>query len=170
LAGIHEACNDHLGCIMTTKPTPEQARAYADAVVAWSEGKKVGFRMRSRASHTPEWWSFNGEPYCSDFEYRIVPDPPKAREFWINVYQDGLMGVLRDSRKAADDRATGQRTDCIRIREILDTEIVVDKAEYEELRRNEAALKAAIKDYIGHRKIGGIWIIEHYLDSHGAKL
>ena len=149
---------------MTTKPTPIQARAYADALIAWSEGKKVEQRDASPASN---WYPFDGEAYIDGAEYRVVPDPPKAREFWINVYQDGTLGVLRDSREDADESASRSRAECMRIRQILDTEIVVDKAEYEELRRNEAALKAAIDE----------WFSDNYrislpvaLNKHGAKL
>jgi hypothetical protein len=136
------------------KPTPDSVKAYVDAVVAWSEGKKVEQRHNATGvmPHKRDWYPFDGEAYIDGAEYRVVPDPPKAREFWLNVYQDGSVGVLRESRKAADDHATGKRTDCIRIREILPTEIVVDKAEYEELRRNEAELKAAIKECSNQRK------------------
>jgi hypothetical protein len=152
------------------KPTPDSVKAYVDAVVAWSEGKKVEQRHNATGvmPHKRDWYPFDGEAYIDGAEYRVVPDPPKAREFWINVYQDGTLGVLRDSREDADESASRSRAECMRIRQILDTEIVVDKAEYEELRRNEAALKAAIKECSNQRKRS--LPLDFYLDSYGAKL
>jgi hypothetical protein len=134
---------------MTTKPTPEQARAYAEALIAWSEGKKVEYRI---ADAGPAWcpvdWSGTFPTLCYACEYRIVPDPPKPLEGWVNVYPATALseGALYKSRADADKYAAYDRLDCVRVREILDNEIVVDKAEWEELRRNEAALKAAIYD------------------------
>jgi hypothetical protein len=55
--------------------------------------------------------------------------------------------------------------DWIPMRQILGTEIVVDKAEYEELRRNEAALKAAVKEWPADS-----WLMAASLHKHGAKL
>jgi hypothetical protein len=70
---------------MATKPTPEQARAYAEALIAWSEGKKVEYRI---ADAGPAWcpvdWSGTFPTLCYACEYRIAPDPPKAREWWIS--------------------------------------------------------------------------------------
>jgi hypothetical protein len=148
---------------MTTKPTPDQARAYADALIAWSEGKKVEVRMPIAGT---KWHSFDVEKFEIDFEYRVVPDPPKAREFWIDerttreCIADGCEKSIAHSTPSAD-------VDFLYARQILDTEIVVDKAEYEELRRNGAALKVAIAE----------WLSDNYhislrdaLAKHGAEL
>jgi hypothetical protein len=54
----------------------------------------------------------------------------------------------------------------MRIRQILDTEIVVDKAEYEELRRNGAALKVAIAEWLSDNHIS----LRDALAKHGAEL
>lgn len=132
---------------MTTKPTPEQARAYAEAFIAWSEGKKVE-QKHNEAFVVPyrrDWHSFQGEAYTDGAQYRIVPDPPKAREWWINIYPVGF-AAAHLSKDGAKNQASPGCLECVQVREILDTEIVVDKAEYEELRRNEAALKATVYD------------------------
>jgi hypothetical protein len=161
---------------MTTKPTPIQARAYADALIAWSEGKKVEQRHNA-PSVVPDkrvWYPFNGEACTYYGEYRIVPDPPKAREFWINWYRSGnsYVKLAFPSPEDADNDAFRNRSSgheqTIHVREILDTEIAVNKAEYEELCRNEAALKAAIKECSNQRKRS--LPLDFYLDSHGAKL
>jgi hypothetical protein len=60
---------------MTTRPTLEQVRAYAEALIAWSEGKKVQCLPPCSL-----WRPFYGEHLEAGWEYRIVPDPPKARE------------------------------------------------------------------------------------------
>jgi hypothetical protein len=152
---------------MTTKPTPIQARAYADALVAWSEGKKVEQRWPgSCITARTVWFTFDGDSYVSGAEYRIVPDPPKAREWWANVYPAGASDILHESREEADEAAGRSRVECMRVRQILDTEIVVDKAEYEELRRNGAALKVAIAEWLSDNHIS----LRDALAKHGAEL
>jgi hypothetical protein len=149
------------------KPIPEQVRAYAEALIAWSEGKKVEYRNRT-LGNSPAWWLFNGELFVPGFEYRIVPDPPKAREWWVNVYNRGRGGcdAAHLSKDEAENQAIVGCLECVHVREILDTEIVVNKAEYEELRRNEAAMKAALHEWLvdntGRR-------LRTLLDDHGAK-
>jgi hypothetical protein len=64
---------------MTTKPTPIQARAYADALIAWSEGKKVEQRHNA-PSVVPDkrvWYPFNGEA-CT--YYGEIPHRPRSSE------------------------------------------------------------------------------------------
>jgi hypothetical protein len=141
---------------MTTKPTPEQARAYADALIAWSEGKKVEQRDASPASN---WYPFDGEAYIDGAEYRIVPDPPKAREWFIP--QHGGAHRILDGESLPEN--------CVRARQILPTEIVVDKTEYEELRRNEAALKAASIAYLDSTGPSQPTLLT-CLDREGARL
>jgi hypothetical protein len=148
---------------MTTKPIPEQARAYADALIAWSEGKKVEQRDASPASN---WYPFDGEAYIDGAEYRVVPDPPKAREWWVNVYAHSQW--LHETKALADKAASSARLECVHVRKILPTEIVVDKAEHEELRRNEAALKEAIN---GVRKDTGFaGFMAEQIKRYGARL
>jgi hypothetical protein len=142
---------------MTTRPTPEQARAYAEAFIAWSEGKSTQMRNMAIAYLGVSWQPFDGF-YRSGWEYRIVPDPPKAREWWVNVYPNKFDAAYL-SKAVAENQAGNNRLECVHVREILDTEIVVNKAKYEELRRNEAALKAGIKEWI-----------QDALYKHGAKL
>jgi hypothetical protein len=159
---------------MTTKPTPIQARAYADALIAWSDGKKVEMRDVTSQSLDASWKPFDGF-YRQGFEYRVVPDPPKAREWWVENRAGDLCCeshgcschiALTHAPRSFSDEAI--RNNYSYAREILDNEIVVGKAEYEELCRNEAALKAAIKECSNQLKRS--LPLDFYLDSHGAKL
>lgn len=56
--------------------------------------------------------------WCVYMTYRVRPQPPKPREFWINVY--GISSLfLHKSREAADDIVMNGRIECIHVREVL---------------------------------------------------
>lgn len=49
------------------------------------------------------------------YDYRIKPVP---REWWANIY--GSCAVMHETKESADSRADNGRTDCIRVREVLE--------------------------------------------------
>lgn len=63
----------------------------------------------------------NGHPRWDfpSYDYRIAP--PKPREWWINIYPDGSKSRLHASKQIADDVAHARRTECVHVREVLDT-------------------------------------------------
>ena len=69
------------------------------------------------------WMRVLGPSWVPGQVYRVKPQPPKPREWWINVYIDGLgclyAGQLHSTRSKAD--ALGNlRLECIRVREVLE--------------------------------------------------
>ena len=76
--------------------------------------------------HAGPWEFFDGATW-SDIEspnffaayvYRVKPKPPEPREWWINVYVDGL-GFPHTTRADADGFGDG-RIERIRVREVLE--------------------------------------------------
>jgi hypothetical protein len=50
----------------------------------------------------------------------LVPPP---REFWINIYSEGISGIYAHlSQSIADDAAAKDRTECIKVREVREEE------------------------------------------------
>jgi len=46
---------------------------------------------------------------------------PKPREFWVNIYPHGEVGkVAYELMTAADFAATGDRKQCIKVREVIE--------------------------------------------------
>lgn len=92
-----------------------------DVLVAAREGKTIQWSHRSGPI---EWhdilsdlqviqWNF---PY---YNYRIKPEPPKPREWWVNVYPADSV-YIHSTKADADCAADKDRLACIRVREILE--------------------------------------------------
>src|ERR1700744_5531394 len=74
----------------------DKAREYAAILQAFAEGKEIQYRWRSYGeSEFRGWTSWDGQILIDDEasngykrEYRIAPEPRKAREWWIVLPSD----------------------------------------------------------------------------------
>lgn len=70
--------------------------------------------------YTPNGWVLSTNPlWLPATTYRVKPEPPKPREFWVNVYP-GDWHYTYDSREAADRVACTHRIACMHVREVLE--------------------------------------------------
>lgn len=69
-----------------------------------------------------ETWEDNGgEPaWYPHFTYRLKPQPPKPREWWVNLYGQGRVGSFYSTREDANTFSTPDRRDCVKVREVLE--------------------------------------------------
>ena len=70
----------------------------------------------AKASQFNYW---KGREICA---FRVITpyvEPPKPREFWVNIDEDGTM-IGHDSKTEADRLAYADRIACIRVREVLE--------------------------------------------------
>ena len=87
--------------------------------------------QRALQEHGGPWEFFNGATWSNienpnlvaAYVYRVKPQPPKPREWWLNVYVDNAgylhAGQLHSTRSKAD--ALGNlRLECIHVREVLE--------------------------------------------------
>jgi len=66
---------------------------------------------------------FNSRTYQCHFKQCRKLEPIKAREFWVNCYEDDsghIMHVIHNSLKAAKNIGSNHKVECIHIREVLD--------------------------------------------------
>jgi hypothetical protein len=85
-------------------------------ITAHRDGKKVEFRRNG-----DDRWGVVDDPVW-DFalgEYRIKPEPPKPREWWVNVYSNPDRNCLHTSRERADKCMGNDRIACVHVREVL---------------------------------------------------
>lgn len=151
---------------MTTRPSVDQARAYADALVAWAEGKRV----EQRSPHFQEWKQFDGVWTTIDqnWEYRVAPAPPKLRVIEVpNFHQchvgSGCFYAYHDGESPNQP--------VVKFREVSETA----DAEMAELRRNHDALAKLADEIISVGREGclNFWDESHVravLNKHGAIL
>ena len=64
-------------------------------------------------------WQTPVPSWCSHLTYRAKPQPPKPREWWLNVYAGGTASP-HDTKAEADKYATTARLACVRVREVLE--------------------------------------------------
>ena len=62
-------------------------------------------------------WTHEGS-FRRIIAFRVVEEYRDPREFWINIYPDGV-SVAHDSRAAADVTGLPARTECVHVREVL---------------------------------------------------
>ncbi len=66
------------------------------------------------------WRPHSGRLFNLDaLTYRVKPEPPKPREWWANIYGE-RRPECHWTKGAADAAASINRTECIRVREVLD--------------------------------------------------
>lgn len=95
----------------TTKEMIEVMQAFVD-------GKSVEYQMlgdevwheRRVEEQWDSYWNWG------DYDYRIKKMP---RECWVNVY-DGYFGNAWETKEEADEAAGKSRTDCLRVREVIE--------------------------------------------------
>jgi hypothetical protein len=58
--------------------------------------------------------------FYPDMTYRLKPQPPKPREFWLNLYGKCKVGSYYSTKEDADYFATPDRVACIQVREVLE--------------------------------------------------
>jgi len=82
------------------------------------QGKTIEFRRRHWVGGKPQTWVVNSDPKWNweSFEYRVQSQP---REFWVNVYPDGMQ-IAHNNRACADAEADHSRTECVHVREVSD--------------------------------------------------
>ena len=73
---------------------------------AFADGKTIEYKCKGHdrwgEARTPQWnWSAN--------DFRIKPEPP--REFWVNVYTNGLTSGLLESAARAEHLVLCNKTD-----------------------------------------------------------
>lgn len=61
-------------------------------------------------------WGFN---WMTFHVYRVKPEPPKPREWWINMYEDEC-SYRYLTRHDADASASPNRIECVHVREVLE--------------------------------------------------
>jgi len=95
----------------------DNAKDFLPIIQAWSEGRQIQFR-------TVDVWVDVGDRtqlifFNNPEDYRVKPEPPKPREWWINRYTH-LDDCIHASKADADRNATSCRIECVHVREILD--------------------------------------------------
>jgi hypothetical protein len=98
----------------------ERAKEMLPIIQAFAEGRAIQWR----ASLYDPWITIDCLSDISltkGVEYRIKPEPPKPREWWINEYASRMDAY--DSREWADHYSTRGRIRCIHVREVLDDDI-----------------------------------------------
>ena len=58
--------------------------------------------------------------WCPEFAYRVRPEPPAPREFWINEYPRHLQDQIHSSAEEAERSAYAARIRCIHVREVIE--------------------------------------------------
>jgi len=87
----------------------EETKKAIEVMQAYVDGKVVEyFAFDAWFPVNQPGWSFN------DTKYRIKPEP---REYWVNVYPGGI--YVYKSKEDADLYCSVNRSECIRVREIL---------------------------------------------------
>lgn len=87
-------------------------------VQAAIEGKKIEWRWKDRAE-SPWMETLYPGKGTWDFEhldYRVKREP---RTWWVNVYPDWSYGFYH-SKQAADNCAGHERTECVRVCEVME--------------------------------------------------
>lgn len=162
---------------MTTRPSVDQARAYADALVAWAEGKRVEYCVSPRSRHADlaRWREFDGSAFEPESQYRIAPAPPKLREFWLSSFDMAKRHTGAHGEKSIDvyvkNPVERHPEYFIHVREVSETA----DAEMAELRRNHDALAKLADEIISVGREGclNFWDESHVravLNKHGAIL
>jgi hypothetical protein len=92
-------------------------------IAAHRDGKEIEARYRNRPQLTNQWakctvgvsWDFNL------FEYRIKPEPPKPREWWLYLCPRYASFHSFNSRtqEQAEELKCGECEEVIRVREVL---------------------------------------------------
>jgi hypothetical protein len=96
----------------------ERAKELLPIIQAFAEGQTIEWRYKN----TTQWYVAQGPTWAHEgVEYRIKPEPPKPREWWINEYASRMDAY--DSREWADHYSTRGRIRCIHVREVLDDDI-----------------------------------------------
>lgn len=98
------------------KMTPERTKELLPVMQAFADGKTLEYRL----SENHPWSTLSAPWWVSTGDYRIKPEPPKPREFWVNIYPD----ELRPARAYANKyRAQVYRADgcseTVHVREVL---------------------------------------------------
>jgi hypothetical protein len=99
----------------------ERAKELLPIIQAFAEGRAIEWRGGQSYGHWLPVDCFDNISDDKDFEYRIKPEPPKPREWWINDYGQSL-AIPVESRGLADNYAGPDRVRCIHVREVLDDE------------------------------------------------
>jgi hypothetical protein len=97
----------------------ERVKELLPIIQAFAEGKAIQWRW----SPYVHWLPVDRLHDISDvkgLEYRIKPEPPKPREWWINEYASRMDAY--DSREWADLYAGSGRIRCVHVREVLGDE------------------------------------------------
>jgi hypothetical protein len=96
----------------------ERAKELLPIIQAFAEGRAIERRLKNGS----QWYVIEYPNWMhEDAEYRIKPEPPKPREWWINDYGNSL-AIPVESRESADLCAGPNRIRCIHVREVLDDE------------------------------------------------
>lgn len=94
----------------------DNAKDYLPLVQALADGKTIQVKLGNDScwidAKTP---TFHEQP--PEF-YRIKPDPPKPREWWVNIYKANA--AVHPDKKTADGFMCGGRLECVRVREIIE--------------------------------------------------
>ena len=64
------------------------------------------------------WLAKSMPTWFSHFVYRAKPQPPKPREWWLNVYGNGCHA--HRTQEQADYLAATNRLACVHVREVID--------------------------------------------------
>lgn len=94
-----------------------EAAAFLPIIQAWAEGKTIQYNgLRG-------WEDCKVDETLSFVDtlehYRIKPEPPKPREWWVNVYLNA--SHAHATKEKADAIANGSnRIECVRVREVIE--------------------------------------------------
>lgn len=94
--------------------------AMIEVIAGARDGKEV--QKQARTSLPPKWEPFDHLVEGFDFVryiYRIKPDPPKPREWWVNVYPRTQIVSGFPSADSADAYQQEGRIACVHVREVL---------------------------------------------------
>jgi hypothetical protein len=82
---------------------------------AHRDGKPIEARQLDHSTRGRHWMPVSADPTCrwmfDHFEYRIKPEPPKPREWWIHF-------ISNDSADIQSDRSHCDK--CIHVREVIE--------------------------------------------------
>lgn len=98
-----------------------------DEMIAVIQAHAAGKTIQHRRRGAQEWSDLHPMCFSASFEvydYRIKPEPPKPKEWWLISHNDtepcGLCGVFESADEATSHHATF--SSLIRVREVLSTE------------------------------------------------
>lgn len=67
-----------------------------------------------------EWLPITSTPYSASLAYRLKPQPPKPREFWLFWSESRFEWLMATNREYAEERHQSEAFKIIHVREVIE--------------------------------------------------